>query len=109
MLREAGHDAVHVRERGLERAPDEEIFESAGREGRIVVSADTDFATLLAIRQVPKPSVVLFRGATPRRPRDQANLLLSNLSTIERPLLAGAVVVFEPNRIRVRELPIIKD
>ena len=50
LLRNAGHEAVHVREVGLHHADDEAIFERAAAEDFIVVSADTDFATLLATR-----------------------------------------------------------
>ncbi len=45
---QAGHDAVHVRDFTLQAAADNEIFERAKNYGRVVVSADTDFGTLLA-------------------------------------------------------------
>jgi uncharacterized protein with PIN domain len=48
LLRLAGHDAVHLRERNLYAAVDAVVFELAGAEDRVLVSADTDFAQILA-------------------------------------------------------------
>lgn len=105
-LQQAGHDAIHVRDYGLATAKDVAIFELAARENRVLLSADTDFGTLLALRSESKPSVVLFRGAGPKRPEDQLRTLLTNLSAISDDLAKGAVVVIEPGRLRVRALPI---
>lgn len=107
-LRAAGHDAVHVLDYRMHAATDEAIFERAALESRVVVSADTDFGALLSLREATAPSVILFRGASPKRADEQVALILTSLATIDAALQRGAIVVLEHHRLRLRELPITR-
>jgi predicted nuclease of predicted toxin-antitoxin system len=104
-LREAGHDAVHLRELGLQRMSDSDAFAKAAGEGRIVVTCDLDFGEILAATGSRTVSVVLFRIENANAPRAIAHLesLLRNSSQV---LEQGAIVVIEEARHRIRRLPI---
>jgi predicted nuclease of predicted toxin-antitoxin system len=107
LLVENGHDAIHVRAIGLATADDEVVLARAEAEGRVLVSADTDFGALLAGAGMRARSVILLRLATQRRAWSRAALLLANLPQVEADLDAGALVVIEAGRVRSRRLPLI--
>lgn len=107
-LRIAGHDAVHVLDYQMHASTDEAIFERAAAQSRVIVSTDTDFEALAALREVSSPLVVLFRGSVPKRADAQVALILSALPTIDASLRRGAIVILESHRLRLRELPIIR-
>lgn len=79
----------------------------AVREDRVLISADTDFSTLLATQRALKPSLILLRTST-HHPQMQLTLLLDSLPGLETGLKAGCVVVFEGFRTRIRYLPILR-
>lgn len=61
LLVAGGFDAVHVRRYGMQAAADEQILARALVEDRVVVSADSDFGTILATQRADRPSFILFR------------------------------------------------
>ncbi len=104
-LREAGHDAMHLREEGLQRLPDAEILLKARQENRIILTMDLDFGTLLAIEQESFPSVILFR-LDDERSRFVNERLAVILPQCAEVLETGAIVSVSDETFRVRSLPL---
>ena len=104
-LREAGHDAVHLREQDLHRLPDNKILQKALEEGRIVITFDLDFGDLLATGGGHLPSVIIFRLHN-QTPSNVTRRLFDLLSVETRRLESGALIIVEDARYRMRPLPI---
>ncbi|HXK40245.1 MAG TPA: DUF5615 family PIN-like protein [Candidatus Paceibacterota bacterium] len=47
-LRSAGHDAIHLRDEGLHRLPNGDIFQKGFIEHRVVLTFDLDFGEIVA-------------------------------------------------------------
>lgn len=104
-LRRQGHDAVHLRDEGLHRAPDDQVFAKALVEDRVVVTFDLDFGDLAVLVRDRPARVILFRLHNARTANVIARLstvLADSGAALER----GAVVVVEETRHRIRYLPI---
>ena len=105
-LRGAGYDVTHVADLGLASATDSAIFDRAMTEGFVIVTADSDFAMLLALRRSLSPSVVQLRHVAELGWDDHVMLLLANLPSIVEELQRGVVVSLSPTRMAIRDLPI---
>jgi predicted nuclease of predicted toxin-antitoxin system len=104
-LRLEGHDVAHVGDVGLLTAEDGPILAHAASTGRVILSADSDFATLLAVAGRSEPSLVLLRSADRLTPDQQADLIVANLDIVAADLESGAVVTIGRGHLRVRPLP----
>ena len=104
-LGNAGHDAVHLRDQGLQRLSDSDIIGKAAKENRIILTFDLDFSRLLALLRLAQPSVVLFRlsAYTPAKIHPLMDDLIRRFGP---PLEKGAIIVVDDDRVRVRMLPI---
>ena len=104
-LRRNGHEAVHVREIGMQRAADQLLVEKAQAEDRILLTFDLDFGGILALGVIDRPSVVIFRLTDERA--DSVNRRLDGvLSEQAEALASGALILVEDARYRIRRLPI---
>ena len=90
----------------MQDSPDEDVLALALREYRVIVSADTDFGTLLAAQEAAKPSFILFRDPDIVSAEEFFAALQRSLPILEAELDAGCVAVFRAGRIRIRKLPI---
>ncbi len=104
-LKGAGHDAVHVRDIGMQAAPDEAVLEQARIGEQVLIYADTDFGGILSRSKAASPSVILIRRLVGRRAAQQAEIILANLDQVAGDLAAGALVVIHEDVLRVRRLP----
>jgi predicted nuclease of predicted toxin-antitoxin system len=73
--------------------------------GYAVFTHDLDFGTLLALTHADGPSVLQVRGQN-ILPEHMGPLVIAALRQYEGALAAGAIVVVEEKRSRVRVLPL---
>jgi predicted nuclease of predicted toxin-antitoxin system len=106
-LNELGHDAVHVRTLGLQRASDEVVAARARDDSRVLVTFDLDFGDVLAVGVLDKPSVIILRLSDQRAEPVNQRLAIV-VAERSRELESGTLVLVEDTRYRVRRLPIIR-
>jgi len=104
-LRSQRHDATHLRDEGLQRLPDREIFDKAISENRTVVTFDLDFGEIAALCGQRRTSVIVFRLHSTRNAH-----VIERLATVLREtggmLERSVIVLVEESRHRVRYLPV---
>ena len=94
----AGHDVLQVRKMGPDPG-DDEVLERSVREDRILVTLDKDFGELVFV--LGRPHMGILRLVNTRA-KDQGRTILYVLSRHSADLEAGALVVAQPDRIRIR-------
>jgi len=101
LLKEQGHDALHVREARLLGQPDRRLIEFANQEDRLFVTLDLDLA--ISAGEI-KTGLILIR--LPRRlaSRNLPSLLADALSKLSQADLSGKITVIAPGSIRSRPL-----
>ncbi len=104
-LTQAGWDTVHWSQIGNFRAADSEIMAWAKANGHVVFTHDLDFGTLLALTQAEGPSVIQVRTQDLTLTAI-SGLVIRALRQFQPELEAGALIVLDEARARVRILPL---
>lgn len=97
--------AIHWMTVGDPEATDTTIMEWARANGHVVFTHDLDFGTMLALTHSDGPSVIQVR-AQDIFPSHLESLVIPVLQQYTPELLAGALVVIDELRTRVRVLPL---
>ena len=102
LFREAGHDAVTVLDQGLGGARDPDLALVCRREGRVIVTLDTDFADIRTYPPSAYHGIVVLRLGSQVRDHvlATATRLLQVLSGAD---ISGQLWIVEESRIRVRQ------
>src|SRR5438270_9805637 len=103
-LDQHGYSAVHWSTVGDPHAADATIMAWARDNGHVVFTHDLDFGAILALTHAASPSVFQVRGQAVL-PKDIGPLVIAALRQHESALAAGAIVVVDKRKSRVRVLP----
>jgi predicted nuclease of predicted toxin-antitoxin system len=101
-------EALHWSEVGGPSAPDRVIMDFARRNGMVVFTHDLDFGGILALTHATGPSVIQVRSDDPV-PAVIGILVVSAIVEHAAHLIDGALLTVEPDRRRVRILPISRE
>ena len=100
-LRDLGHDVVDLKEKKVYGVPDDEVFQLAVEQGRILVTMDLDFGNILLYPPGTHPGIIVLKlfeltvdGAT--------NILRDFIQKTDESQIAKALVIVEPHRVRFR-------
>lgn len=104
-LQEAGLEATYWSNVGAANAPDRGAHAMGRHADHVVLTNDLDFSTILAGTGRRKPSVLQIR-ADLLTPTAIGSALLRAIAQTERELAEGALVSIDPQRARMRILPL---
>lgn len=105
LLADAGIEAAHWSTLGAKNAPDSEIMAYARADDYVVLTHDLDFGAILASTHGEKPSVVQIR-AEDVSPDVIGKQVIAALLQMASELEEGALLTVDPNRTRLRVLPL---
>lgn len=104
-LAERGYHVIHIRDVGLARANDPTIVALASEENLVIITTDTDLATVVALAGRGRPSVITLRLENPNA-RQQRDSVTGLVDAVGLAVLDSVLITVEPGRFRTRTIPL---
>ncbi len=101
LLREAGYEAVSVRDQGLVGEPDSTIADVCKAEGLVLVTLDLDFANIQVYPPDRTSGIMVFRVFDQSKPR-LLEVLKQTLPLLASEKIEQRLWIVEDSRVRIR-------
>jgi predicted nuclease of predicted toxin-antitoxin system len=100
LLRQSGHDVATVAEQGLTSAPDAEVLAVCVREGRGLVTLDTDFANPLIYPPSETAGIAVIRADGRGKKQIVEQCIIRLIDALGTSDMHGKLWIVEPVRVR---------
>ena len=100
-LRELGHDVVDIREEGLENLSDQQLFQLAQEQKRVLVSMDKDFSNILEYPPGQHQGIIvikLYRLTV----AEATHLFVEAIRKVKPEDISGNLVLVDSAKVRIR-------
>ena len=102
LLRDAGHDAVTVRDQGLCGTVDTDLYRICVSEKRALITLDLDFSNTLQYRPDDTSGIIVLRGPDDLFPT--VRILIETLvEALKHETPVNHLWIVEPGRLRIHE------
>jgi predicted nuclease of predicted toxin-antitoxin system len=101
-LRDAGFEAVDVRDVGLRRTDDNLIFAHAVEQQRVLLSGDLGFGNLRRFPLGSHSGIGVVRYPNESPPETISSAVIDAIRNIDEADFRGALMIIEPARVRLR-------
>ena len=101
-LRGLGHDVFDIKEAGLEKLSDDDIFQLAQNQKRILISMDKDFSNILIYPPGDHHGIIVAKLYR-LKVNEATQIFLNTIQALRTEDIQGNVVIIDRNRARIRK------
>jgi predicted nuclease of predicted toxin-antitoxin system len=102
ILKDAGHEALDVRDCGLRGESDEHVFRFAQDERAILLTGDWGFGNLLRFPVGSHSGIVIAHFPNEVSTAELNRQLIKAVESLDETDFSGHLIVIEPGRVRIR-------